>query len=126
MANEKRLIDAVALADEVFTITVYATGMRNSKTLLKEILEKYRNEVLRTICKAPTVDAVEVVRCKDCKHYKPQNQGAHRNCTTPYCMRVVAVKVSPDDFCSYGERTTITDQTMKALEAMDRKAHGGE
>ena len=53
---------------------------------------------------APAVDAVEVVRCKDCKHYKPQNQGAHRNCTTPYCVRVVAVKVSPDDFCSYGER----------------------
>lgn len=49
-------------------------------------------------------DCVPVVRCKDCKHYKPQNQGAHRNCTTPYCMRVVTVKVSPSDFCSYGER----------------------
>ena len=47
---------------------------------------------------------VQVVRCKDCKHYKPQNQGAHRNCTTPYCMRMVAVKVSPSAFCSYGER----------------------
>ena len=51
-----------------------------------------------------SVDAVEVVRCKDCKHYKPQNQGTHRACTTPYCMRVVAAKVSADDFCSYGER----------------------
>ena len=56
-----RLIDAVALADEVFTITIHATGMRNGKTLLQECLEKYRNEVLRTICKAPTVDAKEVV-----------------------------------------------------------------
>ena len=46
----------------------------------------------------------EVVRCKDCKHYKPQFQGVHRNCKTPYCMRCTAVKVSPDDFCSYGER----------------------
>ena len=46
----------------------------------------------------------DVVRCRDCKHYKPQFQGAHRNCKTPYCMRCTAVKVSPDDFCSYGER----------------------
>ena len=69
MANEKRLIDAVALADEVFTIIVYATGRRNGKTLLKEILEKYRNEVLRTICKAPTVDAVEVVHGRWKKTY---------------------------------------------------------
>ena len=46
------------------------------------------------------------VRCRDCKHYRPQFQGAHRNCTTPYCMRCTAVKVSPNDFCSYGERRT--------------------
>jgi hypothetical protein len=62
------------------------------------------NGVINLLEQAPRVDAVPVVRCKDCKHYKPQNQGAHRNCTTPYCMRMVAVKVSPDDFCSYGER----------------------
>jgi len=28
------------------------------------------NEVCRTIVEAPTVDAVPVVRCKDCKQYK--------------------------------------------------------
>lgn len=54
----------------------------------------------------PALDAAPVVRCKDCKHYKPQNQGAHRNCTTPYCTRVCTIKVSPDDFCSHGERKT--------------------
>ena len=49
-------------------------------------------------------DVVPVVRCKDCKHYKPQSKSAHWNSTTPYCCRCTTVKVSPDDFCSYGER----------------------
>ena len=43
--------------------------------------------------KQPTVDAVEVVRCKDCKDY-------HKN-TCP--LRTWAY-TKPDDFCSYGER----------------------
>ena len=98
MATEKRLIDAVELADKVFSIIVYSTGMRNGKTLLFEILEKYRNEVLRAICKAPTVDAVEVVRCKDCKHGCAIDSGNY------LCNRKMIGKVRPDDFCSFGER----------------------
>ena len=99
MANEKRLIDAVELANHVFAITMYVTGMRNGKTLLKECLEKYRNEVLRTISKAPTVDAVEVVRCKDCKHMEK----------TPDQLRWCNVwdginGMGDDGFCNYGER----------------------
>ena len=31
----------------------------------------------KQIADYPTVDAVEVVRCKDCKHYKPQKKSAH-------------------------------------------------
>lgn len=52
----------------------------------------------------PDADAVEVVRCKDCKHYKPQHISEHWNHVKKYCMRCVTVKVSPDDFCSFGER----------------------
>ena len=50
---------------------------------------------------APTVDAVEVVRCKDCKHYNESEQGCDHfgyYSHTPY--------VDEDDFCSYGERRT--------------------
>ncbi len=93
MANEKRLIDAEqakrATYEEVFWTESEQAVVRNF------------------LAKLPKVDAVEVCRCKDCKHYKPQNQGVHRNCTTPYCMRVVAVKVSQDDFCSYGEKREV-------------------
>ena len=49
----------------------------------------------------PTVDSVEVVRCKDCKHYLEREQGCNHfgyYSHTPY--------VEEDDFCSYGERRT--------------------
>ena len=40
----------------------------------------------------PSADAVEVVRCKGCKHYRDYG-----------CQRAF-VYPKPDDFCSYGER----------------------
>ena len=95
MANEKRLIDANAL------------------TKLLELLarnEDYwkRNTILgvvRTIQTRPTVDAVEVVRCKDCKKWDPKT-GACEEFTThrfPEGGRV-AFLTRETDFCSYGER----------------------
>lgn len=47
----------------------------------------------------PRVDAVEVVRCKDCQHHEHYD-------TLLYCghSRGLAGSVSPDDFCSCGER----------------------
>ena len=54
---------------------------------------------------APTVDAVEVVRCKDCKSWEQYNAC---NGTKPHrCMNHDAIfykRTAPDDFCSYGER----------------------
>lgn len=49
------------------------------------------------------LDVVRVVRCKNCKHYKPQSISRYWNSTKKYCCRCVAIKVNPDDFCSYGE-----------------------
>ena len=43
----------------------------------------------------PTVDAVEVVRCKDCKYYDNVIKDDH-------CFLQCA---GDDDYCSYGERT---------------------
>ncbi len=47
-------------------------------------------------------DVVEVVRCKDCKHYKLQPK--YKNSETKYCCRSAYVRVNADDFCSYGKR----------------------
>ena len=51
------------------------------------------------IMEEPAVDAVEVVRCKDCKHCDPENY----HCDHP--MGTAApLRRKPNDFCSYGER----------------------
>ena len=46
-----------------------------------------------------TVDAVPVVRCRECKHCDPENY----HCDHP--MGTAApLRRKPDDFCSYGKR----------------------
>ena len=58
-------------------------------------------EFVRFLKKQPTVDAVPVVRCRDCKHW-------HKD--TVFCGYMSYGKASErvnwyaDDFCSYGER----------------------
>lgn len=81
-----RLIDANALIKEANSDGAY--GYVDAKQIYEE----------------PTIDAVEVVRCKDCKHYKPQKKSAHWENRANYCNRIVTIKVQPYDFCSYGER----------------------
>ena len=53
----------------------------------------------------PTVDAVEVVRCKDCSKWMPEFGGCKEFTTErlPTGGKKVFV-TKPDDFCSYGER----------------------
>ena len=49
------------------------------------------------VTNAPTIDAVPVVRCRECKH--------HHDCETRFCDALGMD--CPDDsefFCSYGER----------------------
>ena len=47
---------------------------------------------------------VSIVRCKDCKHYRPQKKSARWENRANYCNRIVTIKVQPYDFCSHGER----------------------
>lgn len=66
----------------------------------------YYYELLGCIEEAPTVDAVEVVRCKDCKHYN-KHLALEPFCEyltdkLGYCDDVVYMQ--DDDFCSYGRR----------------------
>ena len=55
-------------------------------------------DVIMMIKTAPTVDAVPMVRCRECKHMIPQSH-------TRYCTVWNAVNGMGDDgFCNYGER----------------------
>ena len=93
MANEVRLIDANAFLDEI--------KERHDDIMHDPIVDKatkWRESVcfggvVNILVKMPTVDAVEVVRCKDCGHY-------HENVCPIWCY----TETKPDDFCSYGER----------------------
>lgn len=64
---------------------------RNSITDIVEVVER---SVLQHLKDAPTIDAVEVVRCGLCRY-----------CDTKDCpMSGTPGSVSVSDFCSYGER----------------------
>lgn len=67
------------------------------RTLFKLLLEFVGDE---TVFK--TVDAVEVVRCKDCKHcLKDNSERAMHLCVK---SRLARSNVKLDDYCSYGEK----------------------
>jgi hypothetical protein len=85
MATEKRLIDANALKIH----RMHNVGANHPLDVV------YRKD----IDNAPTVDAVEVVRCRDCAR---ADLYSNRPCYL-FCMEHHKL-VEKDDFCSYGER----------------------
>ena len=52
----------------------------------------------------PTVDAVPVVRCKDCKHWGGRHGMNECSLITTITEPTYWAKTQPDDFCSSGER----------------------
>ncbi|MBO7171335.1 MAG: hypothetical protein J6V52_00035 [Bacteroidaceae bacterium] len=59
----------------------------------------------------PAVDAVEVVRCRDCKHTRERDEDEKNYlvegvliCTSIDATNDCSNAVWPDHFCSYGER----------------------
>ena len=90
MANEKRLIDANALLRHKRKMSGADFGG-----------EFWDEAVLASDIKnAPTVDAVEVVRCRDCL-YSTERYG-HLKCINGVSYRNTWNK--PDFFCANGER----------------------
>lgn len=88
MGNEQRLIDANYLVNK---------GIRNCPIEEGGIPLGDFHQHQRILAFYPTVDAVEVVRCKDCEHW--DSKGICDKHT-----EVNAVWMDADDFCSKGER----------------------
>lgn len=88
-----RLIDAELLEEQF--------GISDADILAKEEIRF-----------APTVDAVVVTRCKDCKHFKNSGKTSllidGKNIKAGWCHRRARYdeeyRMPPDGFCSYGER----------------------
>ena len=81
MASGKRLIDADAFLEKMKRTSRYF-------------------DVVFDVEEMPTVDAVEVVRCKDCKWSKRDNLLDKHWCKHFLCES----EVRENDYCSYGER----------------------
>jgi hypothetical protein len=101
MATEKRLIDANKVINSM------------QKCLDKSPDQKYTvayfafESIIAALKQEPTVDAVEVVRCKDCKHFSEDQYG----CKCSFHSKkenenypAFEVEMYPNDFCSHGER----------------------
>ena len=58
------------------------------------------DEVATAVDTAPTIDAVPVVRCKDCVYYQDNNDGYPRD----GCRWRSDETPDADDFCSFAER----------------------
>ena len=86
-SNKMRLIDANALIsyiDECSQESRFRVYYGYAKSFIDD---------------APTIDAVPVVRCRECKHCDPENHHCDHHMGTAAPLRR-----KPDDFCSYGER----------------------
>ncbi len=91
-----RPIDADAFLKDILTAGIGKT-----------IIEYSECDIGYMIRKRPTIDAVPVVRCRECVHWKPTGSKAGNSFSdmehiggcefTKYCRR-------ESDFCSYGER----------------------
>ena len=107
MTNEKRLIDANELKRRVLA---FATFIKRDFLSIEAIIDRIDTN--------QTEDAVEVVRCKDCRWARPQDHREpvctpadalicqcfmHHHIPEPWGARLA---VNPNGFCSYGERIT--------------------
>ena len=85
-SNEKRLIDADAFLEKMKRTSRYF-------------------DVVIDVEEMPTVDAVEVVRCRECKHHYWEQEPCHGK-SVHYCKlpHMRGVEVFKEFFCYYGER----------------------
>lgn len=84
--RRERLIDAMRLVMNLSSAVINMTPEQDF----------YNDVVLPCIAAAPTVDAVNVVRCERCKHGIVLQHGDNVMC--------YGHKMPKNGFCSYGER----------------------
>ena len=65
--------------------------------------ETVRTVTDKEIAEIPTADAIEVVRCRDCKHWDSETWFCDNHSTFGH-HGLEWNMFSEDDFCSYGER----------------------
>lgn len=93
-----RYIDADLLIEELKELQKLHSPSLAKTT--NEAIDLGLSLAMRISRKIPTADVVEVVRCKDCKHYTSKGTCA----CDQWLFDDVNIDVMLNDFCSYGER----------------------
>ena len=86
-SSDKRLIDANAFLKDILTAGIGKT-----------IIEYSESDIGYMIRKRPTVDAVEVTRCRDCKYHEEEG------IEMVYCPNMIGGWVENEWFCANGKR----------------------
>jgi hypothetical protein len=97
-----RLIDADLLLQWVENLEAYNMGRSSCFRKPKGLTPEGMRHMIDTM---PKVDAVPVVRCKDCKHFF-YNSECNKHSEYGTYITGHTFYTSPDDFCSHGERRT--------------------
>ena len=108
MANEKQVLTNCQRLIDPSVIIRDLTAMKSMYDAIA------LDGIIKALKEAPTVDAVEVVRCKDCKYqikeWHPDNRMISKGYYTYGCDRNFhlyssnAVNGHDNEFCSNGER----------------------
>ena len=112
-----RLIDADALIETLMNIEFkYDVGYPKEKRTFaekaKDIGTMCAMLVADQIVNAPTIDAVSVVRCKDCKYFNEHTAEEKERCKFTFDGMCRYWKYHSTDyswFCSQGERREVTE-----------------
>jgi hypothetical protein len=107
--EKMRLIDADAFSDFIKK-TVHEHGYEARRIcdaltvgdVLNSVCAELDGTALEGFKNAPTVDAVPVVRCRDCKRY--QNEVGDDEYAIGWCPFITINLVSRNDFCTWGKR----------------------
>ena len=91
MESKKKVIDPAPIIEKLAVRCLETKGLECS--VLGNVIDMLRS--------APPANAVEVVRCKDCKHYM-EHPATKRMCC--YVHLLTPHHTQPEHFCSYGER----------------------
>ena len=77
---------------------------------------KTRQDIEEWLNSAPTIDAVPVVRCKDCKYFGLNDENV------PYCSNPFGLDDSePNGFCNYGREKDV--QSKHGTAVPERRKH---
>ena len=79
-----RLIDADKLIEDIELMQIFIKGLRSGKSFLADMLERYIEEVKKTINKQPTAYNVDKVveQLDDCQsYYVGRSNSIYKKCT---------------------------------------------